>query len=139
MVTREDLDSYFIRMNLDLEEVEENMWMIKTPQDGVPIIVHYTPPVLVMRIKVLDLPEDKDDVRLAPLYRRLLELNAADIVHGSYGIDENEIVLSDALELEDLDFSELRSSYESMLFALSSHVPQIAELVDGGRPVAQGG
>ncbi len=139
MVTREDLDSYFIRMDLDPEEVEENMWMIKSPQNGASIIVHYSPPLLVLRIKVMDLPEGEDDQKLGSLYRRLLELNATDIVHGSYGIDENEVVLSDALELEDLDFSELRSSYESLLFAVTSHLPQLAELVDGGRPVAQGG
>jgi hypothetical protein len=63
------------------------------------------------------------------LYRKLLELNAADILHGSYGIEENEVVLSDALELETLDFQELRSSYESMIYAASSHLPQLVELV----------
>ena len=78
---------------------------------------------------------DADDARLASFYRRMLELNAGDIVHGSYGIEAQEVVLSDALELEDLDFSELRSSYESLLLAASSHLPGLADLV----PVAQEG
>ena len=63
-----------------------------------------------------------------------LEFNANDIVHGSYGIEENNIVISDALQLEDLDFSELQSSYESMVLAAASHMPVLADLV----PVAQG-
>jgi hypothetical protein len=86
-------------------------------------------------LKVIELPEDSDDVRLAPFFRRLLELNAIEVVHGSYGIENNVVILSDALELEDLNFSELRSSFESMVFAASSHTPKLSELV----PVAHEG
>ena len=74
-------------------------------------------------------------MRLAAFYRRLLEINASEIVHGSYGIEENNVVISDALELEDLDFSELRSSFESMVLAASSHMAALIELV----PVAHEG
>jgi hypothetical protein len=83
----------------------------------------------------MELPVDADDVRLAPFFRRLLELNATDILHGSYGIENEDVVLSDALELEDLNFSELRSSFESMVLAASSHTPKLSELV----PVAHEG
>jgi hypothetical protein len=91
--------------------------------------------LLLLRIKVLDLPPDNGDGRMSQLYRKLLELNAGDLLHGSYGIEENEVVLSDALELETLDFSELRSSYESMVLAASTHLSQLVELV----PVPQEG
>jgi hypothetical protein len=128
MRTREDLESYFIQMGIDFEEVDEEMWVLKGQEGDVAIVCNYSPPVVVLQVKVMDLP-DADDARLAGLYRRLLELNATDILHGSYGIEENEIVLSDALELQDLDFSELRSSYESLAFAATSHVPALAELV----------
>jgi hypothetical protein len=141
MVTREDLESYLIRMEVDLQEVEESMWIVRAPdeEDGTSVVVNYTPPVVVLRMKVMDLPQTADDVRLARLYRRLLELNATDIVHGSYGIEEQEIVLSDALELETLDFTELRSSYESLMLAASSHMPELAGLVEhgAGAPLAQ--
>jgi hypothetical protein len=141
MVTREDLESYLIRMELELQEVAESMWIVKAPDDGASVVVNYTPPVVVLRMKVMDLPDHGDDVRLAALYRRLLELNAIDIVHGSYGIEENEIVLSDALELETLDFTELRSSYESMMLAASSHVAELAGISEqgAGAPLAQQG
>ena len=56
-------------------------------------------------------------------------MNAGDILYGSYGIEENEVVLSDALELETMDFAELRNSYESMVFAATSHSSQLVELV----------
>jgi hypothetical protein len=78
----------------------------------------------------MDLPPDAADSRLSGLYRKLPDLTAADIRHGSYGIEENEVVLSDALELETLDFQELRSSYESMVYAASSHLQQLVDLIN---------
>jgi len=129
MRTREDLESYFIQMDLEYEEVDEAMWLLHNGDGGTPIVCTYSPPVIVMRLKVMNLPADTEDTQLARLFRKLLELNAGDILHGSYGIDENEVVISDALELEDLDFSEFRSSFESMVFAASSHVGRLIELV----------
>jgi len=135
MTTREDIESFIIRMDTDYQEVDEGMWLIKPEEDEPGVVVNYSPPVVLLRLKVMDLPGNGDDARFAGLYRRLLELNATDILHGSYGIEENEVVLSDALELEDLDFSELRSSYESMTMASSGHLPELVGLV----PVVQEG
>ena len=133
MTSKEDLESYLLRMGVEYEEVDENMWLIK-PQNSAGVVVNFTPPVVLLRLKVMDLPRSQDGT-LAPFFRRLLELNASDIVHGSYGIEENDVVLSDALQLEDLDYSELRSSYESMVMAASSHVQELAGLI----PVAHEG
>ena len=135
MMTREDLESYLIRMEHDFEEIEDNLWVIKG-ENGAPIVVNYTPPLVVLRLKVMNLPEGADNVRLAPMLRRLLELNATDIVHGSYGIEAQEVVLSDAMELETLDFTELRSSYESLSMAASSHFAELAAIVEQGAAAA---
>jgi hypothetical protein len=43
--------------------------------------------------------------------------------------------LSDALDLETLDFQELRNSYESIAFAATAHMKHLAELL----PVAHKG
>ena len=135
MINREDLESYFIRMDVEAEEVDENMWVLQGEESSADVVVTYSPPVVLMRIKVLDLPQDAPDTALAGLFRKLLELNASDLVHGSYGIEEGSVALSDALELETLDFQELRASYESIVFAATSHMRDLAELV----PVAQKG
>ena len=135
MINREDLESYFIRMDVEAEEVDENIWVLTGEENAADVVVTYAPPVVLMRIKVLDLPQDAPDTALAGLFRKLLELNASDLVHGSYGIEEGSVALSDALELETLDFQELRASYESIVFAASSHMRDLAELV----PVAQKG
>ena len=132
MINREDLESYLIRLGAEHEEVEEGMWVVRPREGGANVVVSYTPPVLVLRVKISELP-DADDAQLAPLYRRLLELNANDLVHGSYGIEEGELVLSDAMELEALDFVELRSSYESLVMAASTHPAQLSELLPSPR------
>lgn len=135
MMTREEVESYLLRMGLDYEEVEDGFWVIRISEEAPPVVANYSPPLLLLRLKVMDLPPDNGDGRLSALYRKLLELNAGDILHGSYGIDDGEVVLSDALELETMDFGELRSSYESMALAAQTHRPQLVELV----PVPQEG
>ncbi len=128
MATRDDLESFLIRLGVDYEEVEDGLWVLRSA-DGPAVVVQSSPPVVVLRLKVLSIPEGAEPDRQLALYRRLLELNATDMVHGSYGIEERDVVLTDALDLATIDFEELRSSYESLLFAASSHLPGLAELI----------
>ena len=124
MITREDLESFLIRMDLDWEEVDEGMFLVQSPSGGV--VVHLSDPVLLLRLKVMDLPGN--GANLTELYRTLLEFNATDIVHGAYGIEEGELIISDTLELENLDFEELQASVESLQYAASSHLDRIKTL-----------
>jgi hypothetical protein len=126
MTSREDVEQFIERLGpegVQAREVEPGLWVLSAGTDAPEVAVHYNPPVLVLRVKVLDLGEGN---RKAELYRHLLELNATDLVHGSYGIDGASVVLSDALELEDLDFSEFQASYDSMMLALASHLATLA-------------
>ena len=66
------------------------------------------------------------------LYRTLLELNATEVVHGAYGIEDGDLILSDTLELETLDFLELQASMESITLAAASHIEQIRSLAGHG-------
>ena len=88
------------------------------------VVVNYTPPVVLLRMKVMSVPADGS--RSSSLNRRLLELNASDLVHGSYGITGDSIVLTEALELSHLDFEEFLASYESMTLALVTHMRELA-------------
>jgi hypothetical protein len=40
--------------------------------------------------------------RRETFYRRLLELNATDIPHGAFGIEQENVVLIDTLQVENL-------------------------------------
>ena len=130
MVTRDDLESFLIRMDLDFDEVDEGMFLVQPKNDGTPVVVHHTPPLLVARLKVMRLPEAME---LGELFESLLVWNATDVVHGAYGIEEGDLVLTDTLELETLDFPELQASLESMQMAAASHIKQIKALAGTGQ------
>lgn len=130
MVTQDDLESYLIRMDADFEEVDEGMFVVRTENEGAPIVVHHSEPVLLIRMKVMDLAANSD--ALSGLYETLLKLNATDMVHGAYGIEEGELIISDTLQLGSLDFEELQASLESVQLAASSHLSDIRALAGNG-------
>jgi hypothetical protein len=124
MVTREDVESYLLRLQLEFEEIGPGMWVLQSGLDGARLVVNHAPPLLLLRTKVLEIPADQQ--RSAGLYRRLLELNAMDMVHGAYGVEESDVILTDALELENLDFNEFQASVDSMQLAVASHLESLA-------------
>lgn len=123
MTSREDVQAFLDRLDLPVESVAEDMWMVSTAE-GAELIVHYAPPVLVLRVRVM--PTPADEARASGLFRLLLEFNARDLVHGSYGLEGDHVVLTDALLLSDLDFSEFEASVDSLSLALASHVGALA-------------
>ncbi|MEZ4415366.1 MAG: CesT family type III secretion system chaperone [Gemmatimonadota bacterium] len=129
MVSRDDLESFLIRMDVDYTEVAEGMFVVRSREGGPTVVLHHSPPLLVARLKVMTLPEKNG---LADLYRTLLELNATDIVHGAYGIEGDELILSHTLELETLDYHELQASLESLQLAASGHLDRIRSLASAG-------
>jgi hypothetical protein len=126
MLTREDIQSFIDRLEsgmVDAKELEPGFWRVKS-QSGAEVVVHYAPPVVVLRTRVMEPPASDD--RKTGLFRQLLEFNAKDLVHGSYGLEGDHVVLTDALELADLDFSEFEASFDSMTLALASHLSALA-------------
>jgi hypothetical protein len=131
MVTREDLESFLIRMDVDYEEVAEGIYLVRSRREGLPMVVNHSPPLVVLRLKVMDL--DPEQAGREDLFRTLLQLNANDLIHGAYGLEENELVLTETLQLENLTFPELQASVESIMMAAASHMDRIRAL--SGAPV----
>jgi hypothetical protein len=113
-------------MDMDFEEVDDGMFLVRTENGGPSIVVHYSDPLLLVRMKVMDLPANS--AKLGDLYETLLRLNATDVIHGAYGIEEGELILSDTMQLGTLDFDELRASLESVQMAASSHASRLRDL-----------
>lgn len=126
MITREDVESYLSRLdggNAETQEIEPNLWVINNGDDA-EVVVHYAPPVVIFRVRVMEIPANEP--RRAELFHQLLEMNARDLVHGSYGLEGNHVVITDTLDLENLDFSEFEASYDSVSLALASHLGALA-------------
>ena len=127
MVTKEDIEGWLNRLAQEgptFSEVEPGLWVVKPEGElDFSVVVNFSPPVVLMRVKVMTLPSNADAA--ATLNRRLLELNATDLVHGSYGIEANSIVMTEALELSHLDYEEFQAAYESITVALASHLREL--------------
>ena len=112
MVTKEDIESFLDRIDsgtANVGEVKPGTWVVKTVA-GAEVVVHYAPPVVILRVTVMTLPAAEP--RRSELLRELLELNARDLVHGAYGLEGDRVVLTDTLELENLDFNEFEASFD---------------------------
>ena len=132
MVTREDVESYLLRTGLEHEEVEEGMWVTSSGGAGAPLVVHFSPPLVVFRLKVMDVPPDER--RCAELFRTLLSLNATDLVHAAYALEEGDVILTESLEAENLDFNEFQATLDSFQMALASHMETLAPYRDCREP-----
>ena len=126
MANREDIESFIGRLDgaVTSDEVDKGIWVLTPGDESTPIVL--VPKLLDQghRVKVMDLPADGR--AKTELMQKLLELNAEGLVHGSYGIESALVVLTDALQLENLDFNEFQSSVESITLALASHMSALA-------------
>ncbi len=128
MITKEDVESFLNRLSASgatYSEVEPGFWIVRpSPDNEVSLAVTFSPPVLLVRVDVMKLPSD--NAQEATLTKRLLELNASDLLHGSYGIQDDHVVLTEALELSALDYEEFLATYESITLALASHLRELS-------------
>src|SRR5262249_10812218 len=127
VISREELTHFLDRLSSEgasWHEVAPEVWAVRPSGElDFDVVVNYAPPVVVMRVKVMDLPKAAD--RNA-LYEKLLRWNANDLLHGSYGVQDDSVVLTEALELAHLDYEEFLAAYESITLALTEHVRVLA-------------
>jgi len=126
MRTKEDIESFLDRLDAgssEYEELEPGLWVVRTT-GGAEVLVNLAPPVVILRVAVMTLPAGA--AKQAELCRQLLEYNARDLVHGAYGLEGDQVVLVDTLELENLDFSVFEASFDSLTLALATHLGALA-------------
>jgi len=127
MVTKEEIEGFLDRLAAEgasYSEIEPGLWIVRPNGElDFNVVVHFSPPVVLLRVKVMSLPTKAESV--ATLSRRLLELNASDLLHGSYGIEKDSIVMTETLELAHLDYEEFLAAYESITVSLASHLREL--------------
>jgi len=121
----EDVESYLVQMETQYEVLEANMWVVKGL--GPDLVVFIAGPVVVFRMKVMDLDQVARGKQLE-LYRALLEFNAGEMMHGSYGLEGESVVATAALQLENLDFNEFQAAIDDLGLAVSKHYPALSKL-----------
>jgi len=126
MRTHDEIEGFLIELELPYERLSEGMWVLHDAESHMQNVVAYvTDTILNFRVKLFDLPESTDT-----LFRKLLELNASEMVHGAYGVEENAVVITGALELENLDINEVQAAIDSFSVAISTHHALLTELIE---------
>jgi hypothetical protein len=123
MKTSADVQAYLMKMELPSEEPRENTWMVGGLDGLDNLIITLAGPVLVFRVKVMDIPHAHRE----ELFRTLLELNATEMMHGAYGIEGESVVIMDALQLENLDYNEFAATVDDITLAVASHHGRLAK------------
>jgi hypothetical protein len=127
MRSEKDVEAYLLKLNRRFSIVDDQpgTFLVRSSDDDGPhVALRVDPPLVVVRVHIGDAPGPDN----AALFRRLLELNARQLVHASYGLEDDRIVLSAALELENLDFNELQATLDEIDMALAQQVPMLAGL-----------
>jgi len=122
MKSREDIESYLMKAGLPYEQLQPELWNVK-PEGNENLLISIAGPVVVFRIKVMDLPPSGRE----KLYETMLRLNATEMIHGAFGVEGNAVVITDALQLENLDFSEFQGVIDDVGMAISKHYPALSK------------
>jgi len=118
MTPREKIESYLVRLALSFQQPTAGTWVVSDAQRGLHnLIIALTDSLVVMRMNVMEVPATGKE----QLFEQLLRLNAADLVHGAYGIDGRSVILIDTLEAEGMGLEEFESSLDAIGLAVAQH------------------
>ena len=122
MKTREDIESYLLKMGVGHENLGSDIWRLRDEEvDN--LLVTLAGPIVVFRLKIMDIPA----ARREALYEILLRLNTTELFHCAFGIEGQAIVLTGALAIENLDYNEFQGVIEEMGMAVSKQYPTLSK------------
>ncbi len=127
--TERDIEAYLLALGKPHEKVQEGTYLIQIGAGAPPVALRITGQVVVLRLLVGQPPPEGP--AQAALFRRLLELNASELMYSAYGLEDGRIVLGAALELDNLDLNELEAVLADIDLAIARHVPKLRELKAG--------
>jgi hypothetical protein len=126
--TAEDVENYLLQLDRRFEN-DRGTYLFQSA--GTTVAVRVSPPIVAFRVIIGPVPGD--DASKLMLFHKLLEFNASDLMHVSYGVEDvdgrdGQVVLSGALELENLDMNELEAMLSDIDLALARHVPVLRQV-----------
>lgn len=131
MATTEDLEAYLTRLDRRFDKVDARTYLVSLGAGNAPAALRVEPPVVLVQVAIGSAPKGAPGVEAA-VFRRLLELNTTDLMHAAYGLEDGQIVLSAALELDTMDIGELEAVLANIDMAIAEHVPGLLEMVKKG-------
>lgn len=120
--TAEKLETYMLNAGIAHEQVSDTTWLLRDPQwAGVQIVVQHTEPLVVFRVKLMELPVPLADAVAARLFRHVLSLNATEMLQGAYALEGNALVAVEVMQSANLDLNEFLAAIDSLSLAIFDH------------------
>jgi hypothetical protein len=122
MKTREDIESYLLKMGAVHEDLGGDIWRLR--EGGLEnLMISLAGPIVVFRQKIMDVPSTQREA----LFETLLRLNTTELFYCAFGIEGSAIVIAGALALENLDFNEFQAVIDEIGMAVSKQYPVLSK------------
>ena len=121
------IEQYLVDLMLTYQQVEDNLWLIDDDDHALNrVAVALTDSLVTVRVAVMNKPQKN----LTEFYETILELNAKDIIHGAYALEDGKVLLIDTLEYDTMDYEEFRAVMDAFSLALTQHYPILSKFRD---------
>lgn len=130
----DNVESLLFRAGVPFDQLDPTTWVLQLDnQHRSRVVVKVEEPIVLFSLSLGVL--DEVDNREA-LYRTLLELNA-DFMHNAYAIEGERVVLSGALQTENLDANEFQAVIDDLTMTLDSHLEKLSNWKLSARATAE--
>ena len=117
------VESMLFRSGAVFDQLDPTTWLVTLDNaHHSRVIVKVADPIVLFSLPFGPLD---DIVNLEQLYRTLLELNA-ELMHNAYAIEGNRLVLSGALQTENLDANEFQAVIDDLTINLDTHLEKLS-------------
>jgi hypothetical protein len=114
------IEQYLIDLRYSYQELKPNLWLIDDSEHNLEgTAITYVDPLVVFRVQVMNAPGHGRE----EFYKKLLELNASEMINCAYGLEGEKVVITGSLEYENMDYNEFRAIVDAISLALIQHYP----------------
>lgn len=124
MSNTETVESYLLQSGVQHDHLDDTTWVIQLEDSrGSKIIARVEEPIILFSTPIFEVSQDTHDRE--GLFQTLLRLNS-ELMHSAYALEGQNVVLSGAQELQNLDHNELQAILDDMAIALDNHQARLA-------------
>jgi hypothetical protein len=118
------IEQYLIDLMVTYHQIDSNLWLLDDEERSLQgVVVMQAESLVIIRAEIMDVPGSN----VLELYTKLLELNAIDIIHGAYALEDKKIVLIDTMHYETMNYENFRAVLDSFSLALTQHYPILSK------------
>jgi hypothetical protein len=135
--TTDNVESLLLRSGAPFDQLDATTWVLELDNHHRSrVVVKVEDPIILFSLPLgmLSTLESVDDRER--LYRTLLEFNA-DFMHNAYAIEGERLVLSGALQSENLDANEFQAIIDDLTMTLDNHLEKLSNWKLSARSTAE--